>query len=145
MIDSFRGEFAFLSNFYDDANSVEIKYQATKTRNRDNIVSIYKSGTASNAKRIGTQVIGLRDNWEAIKVETMWRLVWEKFFFDATLQRWLLATEDEELIEGNYWHDNFWGDCRCEKCRSTPGNNMLGRILMDVRQRLQDEDQLSEQ
>lgn len=141
MIDSFRGEFAFLSNFYGGANSVEIKFQAAKTTNKDTIISIYESGTASNARRIGRRINGLRDNWETIKVETMWRLVWEKFFFNEELKQKLLATEDEELVEGNHWHDNFWGNCICSSCSSfpNPGQNILGKILMDVRRRLKDE------
>jgi len=49
----------------------------------------------------------------------------------------LLATLDAELIEGNAWHDNFWGDCFCEKCRDIEGLNVLGNILMRIREELQ--------
>ena len=43
------------------------------------------------------------------------------------LREKLLATGDEELIEGNWWNDKFWGVCKGEGC------NMLGLILMEVR------------
>jgi len=45
----------------------------------------------------------------------------------------LLATGDTKLLEGNRWHDNFWGNCDCPNCRDKPGLNYLGKILMRVR------------
>ena len=44
----------------------------------------------------------------------------------------LLATGEEELIEGNYWHDTCWGVCNCAKC-GDKGENRLGKLLMEVR------------
>jgi hypothetical protein len=43
----------------------------------------------------------------------------------------LLSTGDMELTESNWWHDNFWGVCTCNKCKD--GENNLGKILMDIR------------
>jgi predicted NAD-dependent protein-ADP-ribosyltransferase YbiA (DUF1768 family) len=40
------------------------------------------------------------------------------------------ATGDRKLVEGNYWHDTFWGVC------NGVGENYLGEILMHVRQEL---------
>lgn len=34
------------------------------------------------------------------------------------------------------WHDNFFGDCVCPVCAKTPGQNWLGKILMDEREAL---------
>ena len=51
-------------------------------------------------------------------------------FGDAWLRAKLLATGDAELIEGNYWHDTFWGMCNGK------GENHLGRLLMEVRSEL---------
>ena len=45
----------------------------------------------------------------------------------------LLATGGEELIEGNWWHDNFFGVCTCGPCDGK-GKNNLGKILMRVRE-----------
>jgi predicted NAD-dependent protein-ADP-ribosyltransferase YbiA (DUF1768 family) len=42
----------------------------------------------------------------------------------------LLLTGDEELIEGNYWHDHIWGVC------DGTGTNWLGKILMEIRDEL---------
>lgn len=47
-------------------------------------------------------------------------------------------------IEGNVWHDQHWGDCRCnrlalplrrEACAER-GANHLGRLLMELRAEL---------
>ena len=44
----------------------------------------------------------------------------------------LLATGDEEVVEGNTWHDRYWGRCKCVK-HEGECLNWLGRILMRVR------------
>jgi predicted NAD-dependent protein-ADP-ribosyltransferase YbiA (DUF1768 family) len=49
--------------------------------------------------------------------------------------RIFLLTADLEIVENNYWHDNFWGSCTCSRC-GRKGENNLGKILMSVRQEL---------
>ena len=46
------------------------------------------------------------------------------------LKEMLLATGNEELIEGNLWNDTYWGVCNGK------GQNKLGKILMRVREEL---------
>lgn len=41
-----------------------------------------------------------------------------------------MATGNEMLVEGNNWHDKFWGVCGGE------GENHLGKMLMHIRERL---------
>ena len=48
----------------------------------------------------------------------------------------LLATGDQYLEEGNSWHDNYWGNCDCPRCKDTMGRNMLGQLLMQVREEI---------
>ena len=38
------------------------------------------------------------------------------------------------LIEGNYWHDNFWGICDCGKNETGVIHNALGVILYSIRE-----------
>lgn len=45
----------------------------------------------------------------------------------------LQVTGDQELVEGNHWHDNIWGNCVCDRCVNIVGQNWLGQILMQVR------------
>lgn len=82
--------------------------------------------TPKKAKQRGRQVVLIPD-WEDEKLEIMFDLVRMKFE-DRELRERLLATGDEELIEGNWWGDTFWGVCKGE------GKNALGKILMTVRE-----------
>jgi predicted NAD-dependent protein-ADP-ribosyltransferase YbiA (DUF1768 family) len=68
----------------------------------------------------------------------MLNLLRQKFVNHSEFRRKLLATGDSMLVEGNIWHDNDWGDCSCERCANKPGQNNLGRLIMQVRKELQD-------
>ena len=59
----------------------------------------------------------------------------EKFRIPELREK-LLATGNEELIEGNFWCDNTWGNCLCAECQDIPGRNMLGMLLMKVREEI---------
>lgn len=133
MINSFEGEYAFLSNFYEHpiSNGVitfptnEHYFQAMKTLEDDERLAIARAATPGQAKRMGRSV-NLRPDWESIKMDVMETAVRIKFT-DPELAAKLIATGDEELIEGNWWNDTFWGVC------NGVGENHLGKILMKVR------------
>lgn len=139
MIDKFDGEFAFLSNFYPSAISdgyttfptVEHYFQACKCEYMDDYDAIAAAPTPGQAKRLGRQAV-LRDDWEQNKLNVMETALCKKFAIPK-LREQLLATGDAYLVEGNHWHDNFWGDCGCEKCKHTHGQNNLGKLLMKIR------------
>lgn len=57
-------------------------------------------------------------------------------FETPVLRDRLLATGRAYLLEGNTWHDQTWGSCRCPDHGMKPGRNLLGRLLMDVREGL---------
>ena len=139
MINEFRGEHAFLSNFYPSEiefgeikyPTVEHAYQAAKTINDAERVLIAMQKTPSKAKKVG-QKVSIRPDWEDAKVGIMLNLIRQKFKNDIKLRNKLLATGNEELIEGNTWGDRYWGVCRGE------GLNNLGKLLMKVRKELHD-------
>jgi predicted NAD-dependent protein-ADP-ribosyltransferase YbiA (DUF1768 family) len=68
-------------------------------------------------------------------VEIMEKLLIQKFS-DSELKKILLNTENSILIEGNSWHDNFFGNCTCIKCKDIKGENHLGKLLMKIREKL---------
>lgn len=128
-------KFRFLSNFYmapieyegQVFPSSEHAYQAAKTedkRLREVFTDI--NMTAAESKRAG-QKIDLRSNWDTVRIQVMRDVVRIKFKTHAKLAEKLLATGDEELIEGNTWGDRFFGQV------DGVGENWLGRILMEVR------------
>ena len=51
------------------------------------------------------------------------------------LKEMLLATGDEELIEGTWWHDQFWVVCYFDQHKGE-GQNHLGKLLMKIREEL---------
>ncbi len=137
MITSFRDRFFFLSNFYPgNSDSLEHKFQAAKTHDMKEKAKIRAAERPGKAKRLG-RLVTLREDWEELKVVFMWILL-EKKFADPNLKASLLATGNEKLVEGNHWHDNFWGECYCDRteCITTPGRNTLGKLLMALRTKL---------
>ena len=62
----------------------------------------------------------------------MEEIVWRKFRQNSVLRKELLRTGDEQLQEGNRWHDVEWG----VDIKSGVGWNKLGQILMKIRDKL---------
>lgn len=143
-IRDFHGEYRFLSNFYKTDisyggvrySSVEHAYQAQKTESKLIQLEISNILSPGEAKRRGKQIV-TRRGWENEKEKIMLDLLRLKFS-KYKLGRELLATGSKKLIEGNYWHDNFWGICFCKKCKIVEGDNRLGKFLMQVRDEVRD-------
>lgn len=57
-------------------------------------------------------------------------------FFQAGKTTDIVGTYPHALVEGNYWHDNIWGNCECAKCISFAGQNLLGQLLEVLRTHL---------
>lgn len=144
-IDKFEGQYEFLSNFYhcpivdDDGIQYatnEHYFQAQKTLDLNQRRMIAAAATPGQSKRLG-RTIDLRADWEEVKTDVMLEALRKKFA-NPMLARMLLATGDAELVEGNWWSDNVWGQCYCEKCKAAGivGENRLGKLLMQVRDEL---------
>jgi ribA/ribD-fused uncharacterized protein len=134
---SFDGEHEFLSNFH-FANIThdgilfptnEHAFQAAKTFDVNDRIEISKCATPGRAKRMG-RMVQLRPDWEDVKISVMWEICLIKFITHGVLRQKLLQTGDIELIEGNNWGDRIWGMVDGE------GENLLGKILMDIRSRI---------
>lgn len=134
-VKGFQGDFRFLSNFYPyevefeghKYKSSEAAYQAQKCPDR---LSEFLEIDARAAKRLGQQV-NVRPDWEAEKLNIMYRILRVKFAAEP-LRPKLLATKGAYLEETNYWHDTFWG------VYNGTGSNHLGRLLMVVRDELKE-------
>ena len=136
----FRGEYAFLSNFWEAPvtyhgltyGSNEAAFQAQKCVTEEEKTEFTRL-RPGDSKKLGRRV-RLRPDWEEVKVSVMEEIVRAKFTQNEGLKRQLLATGDALLEEGNTWHDTCWGvDAKTGK-----GQNHLGRILMKVRSELKD-------
>ena len=99
--------------------------------------AIANASTPGLAKKMGRSV-SLRPDWEDIKDDVMLEGLYRKFA-DDELADWLLDTGNEELVEGNFWHDNHFGVCYCTRCQNIKGQNVLGQLLMKVRSEIKKE------
>ena len=139
MINSFRNEYYFLSNFYEAPvtyNGITYKnneaaFQAQKVAPSKEAMLEFKDLNPTEAKKLGRKV-SLRPDWENVKVGVMEDLVYAKFSQNTDLQEKLIDTGDEYLEEGNTWGDRVWGAV------NGVGANLLGQILMEVREELKD-------
>lgn len=133
MINSFKGKYYFLSNFYEAPvtydgityQNNEAAFQAQKTLCNNEKIEFSKLNP-SEAKRKGRKVT-LRPDWEQIKETRMLEICKAKFNQNSDLCDMLIATGNTHLEEGNTWGDKVWGTV------DGIGQNRLGKILMDVR------------
>lgn len=113
IINSFSEKFQFLSNFYYTNQIIdgivyttnENYFQAMKTTNKVLQINISKVSPAQ-AKKIGRK-LKLRQDWDQIKNNIMSVGLIAKFQQNNNITNKLLETKEIELIEGNYWHDNY--------------------------------------
>ena len=142
-ISRFAGQWRGLSNFarvpirFDGQAypTVEHAYQAAKAVRTEQREAIRTAVTPREAKQLG-RVVQRREDWEAIKVNVMRNFLRQKFCRVSQYTELLLSTKDAELIEWNTWGDRFWGRCAGE------GENWLGRLLMEIREELQQDRQV---
>lgn len=140
LINSFDGKHAFLSNFFESPiiieemsyPTAEHAFQAMKTLDINMRMMILNCQAPGQAKRMGRR-LALRSDWEIVKFDIMRMVVSTKFEQHPELMKLLIETGDSLLIEGNLWHDNTWGICYCPDCDKISGKNMLGIILMEIR------------
>lgn len=149
MIDSFTGKYAFLSNFFSMPGRIKLKpygtyitfiydsvehgYQAAKSLDINDRRAIQRIKRASDVKAYG-KTIQLRPDWDTIRNEIMYDLLQQKFSITG-LRKLLFDTGNQELIEGNYWHDTYWGKCTCKQ-HTNIGENNLGSMLMQIRKEI---------
>lgn len=139
----FRGKYGFLSNFYEcdiwwegiRFRSVENAFQAGKSNKRNDWVKISTVSPAM-AKKLGRKV-DLIDHWDDIKEIFMLKLLYKKFA-DPELAKMLIDV-NEEIVEDNTWGDKYWGVCNGE------GKNVLGSLLMEVRDSLLEDREYTKQ
>ena len=132
-IDSFSGDYDFLSNFYPCSviydgyiyPSSEAAFQAAKCIKRSERL-IFTQLSPNEAKKLGRKV-ELREDWEGVKNKIMLEIVINKFVYNPKLAQKLLDTGETRLVEGNTWNDTYWGVC------NGVGKNHLGAILMEAR------------
>lgn len=137
MIKTFRDEYSFLSNMYIQDfpwqglvyPSLENAYQAMKCISESEKVQFTRI-TPGEAKKLGNRIM-MRPDFDSFKYELMRNMLDVKF--QGELLKKLLNTAPESIVEGNWWHDNYWGACQCSKCKDKVHQNKLGELLQRKR------------
>lgn len=111
--------------------TTEHYFQAQKFENLEYREKIRGANSPMQAARLGRdRKQKLRRDWESVKVGIMHAAVMAKFTQHAELRDLLLSTVNAKIVEHTE-NDDYWGDGG-----DGTGKNMLGRILMDVREQL---------
>lgn len=136
---STREEYGCFSNFsthgfvLDDLywSTSEHYFQAQKFIGTSHVEQIRMTKTPKDAAKMGRErTRPLRPDWEQVKDDIMRQAVLRKFETHADIREILLATGNQEIVE-NSAIDWYWG-CGADGS----GKNMLGIILMAVREKL---------
>lgn len=140
-INSFKGYYNFLSNMYEcdimfcgrKFSCVENFFQAYKCKTIEEF-NKFKGINGYDSKYLGRRVT-LREDWNDIRVNVMRKALYLKFNQNEELRYKLFGTRGYELIEGNNHGDCYWGVCK------GVGENMLGKLLMEVRDNLYEKEE----
>jgi len=139
----FRGHYRWFSNFtggFVDEYGLRWKtaehyYQAHKTTNQYLWLEIFESPNGKAAKHLGNALRKSGNQipeWFKIRNAIMLKALIFKFEQNPAALKLLLLT-DEIIEETNTWHDNYWGNCICAKCKNLPSKNVLGKFLMRLK------------
>lgn len=139
MIKEFKGKYRWLSNFYPCSilhkgmmfKSVEHAYQASKSNKTTWINFCLHTEEPGKVKTESNNLDYDKELWKAHSLQTMELLLTQKFNMEP-FRSLLLDTDEEELQEGNTWHDTFWG----VDLKTGQGQNHLGKLIMLIRDRL---------
>jgi len=138
------GEF---SNFYPISIHIDSKeykssehyYQSKKYENtkwEDHVRSQEKPYEAAREGR--RKDLPLREDWEDVKVLVMRRILIAKFKRIEYMRNLLLSTGNAEIVEYSD-KDYFWG-----RGKDGAGYNMLGKLLMEMREEIKSEEERKE-
>lgn len=136
----FTGPWCALDNFYHSpidmpgigrCDTVEHAFQAAKAEDDDWRERIRTAPGPGMAKTLGKSRhrFAYRRDWERVRYGVMRTALEVKFSTYPDLLQLLRSTGDRLIEEGNTWDDRVWGVVDGE------GENWLGRMLMDIRDR----------
>ena len=111
--------------------TTEHYFQAAKFDKADYKLKIRRANSPMEAARLGRdRKQKIRRDWESVKVGIMRDALLAKFTQHDELRALLLSTGEAKIVEHTE-NDSFWGDGG-----DGSGKNMLGQILMQVRETL---------
>lgn len=110
-------------------------FQAKKFVNTEYEEQVRLTKTPKDAAAMGRdRKLPLRKDWESVKDQVMYLACYAKFTQYPELKKLLLDTKDAILVEHTV-NDSYWGDGG-----NGSGKNMLGKILMKIREDIKSND-----
>ncbi|NPV89450.1 MAG: NADAR family protein [Firmicutes bacterium] len=139
-LERFEGKYKFLSNLWPcriyldgiEFHTVEHAYQAAKVADQQLKKRIASCRSAGEARQVASKM-PLRPDWKEVKLQIMEELIRKKFLLNRTLGADLMSTYPADIVIGSMTGDTFWG------VHEGVGLNLLGKILMKVREELIEE------
>lgn len=137
----FKDKYFFLSTFHQATfsmnidgkeckfSNVEAAYQAQKN---PEIADKFSQVKGLEAKRMDDKLIITVPNWERYKLYAMANALHAKFSNKLIFSQ--LKAIKEDIINDNYWGDTYWGVYKGQ------GKNILGKMLMNIRDNNNDKD-----
>jgi ribA/ribD-fused uncharacterized protein len=111
--------------------TVEHYFQAMKFEGSDYEDKVREARSPKEAANLGRRRdFPLHEDWELVKDDVMRRAVTKKFETHEDLAKLLRSTGNEDIVE-TAPSDYYWGSGQ-----DGSGKNMLGKILMEVRDKL---------
>ena len=135
------GEFSNSANFGIELDgkwwkTIEHYFQAQKFAGTAHESEVRKADRPMEAAKMGRdRSRPLRKDWDSVKDNIMREVVYAKFTQNEDCKKALLSTGDAKLVEHTE-NDSYWADGG-----DGSGKNMLGIILMEVRERIRKEEQ----
>ena len=106
-------------------------FQAMKFLDRNDREKVRKANSPAIAARMGrSRKLKLRPDWQAVKLDVMYRAVKCKVEQHQDVRELLISTGDAKIVEHTA-NDSYWGNGG-----DGSGANHLGRILMRIRDEL---------
>ncbi|KAJ1552908.1 hypothetical protein HK096_009981, partial [Nowakowskiella sp. JEL0078] len=99
---------------------------------RDLVISAYSPGEAAKLGRM--REFPMRPDWDSVRDDVMRVALRAKFTQHESLKELLIGTGDKKLVEKTQ-RDRYWGDGG-----NGSGLNMLGILLMELREELKKEE-----
>ena len=106
-------------------------------------MEILNAKSPADAKAIGRRVKNFKpDVWDKVSEGYMYAVNFAKYEQNPVLAQYLLSTGSKTLVEANGKPDVIWScglyanDPRIEDSSKWPGKNLLGKVLMEIREQL---------
>jgi ribA/ribD-fused uncharacterized protein len=115
--------------------STEAAYQAAKFNDPNKIKAIQDAPYPQRTKTMIRDWPVETADWHNFRLSVMWNLCCQKWI--QPKHKEILLSHQEEIVEFNNWNDVWYGVAITNEGEVKGGQNFLGRIIMEVRNQIE--------